>query len=97
VGSAAEPGTPAREERAVVPDARIRELAYRRWIDDPDERLGGLSPRAAAVRREHREELERQLCSFEHHSACERADGLPGPEVAWLRAEFGLDTEPLAA
>jgi hypothetical protein len=31
--------------------------------------------------------------NFEHHSASERADHLPGPEVAWLRAELGLDTE----
>jgi len=44
-----------------VPEARIRELAYRRWIDDPKEHLGGLSPRVAAARQEYREELERQL------------------------------------
>jgi hypothetical protein len=37
------------------------------------------------------------LRSFEHHSARERADGLPGPEVTWLRAELGLDAEQLAA
>jgi len=36
------------------------------------------------------------LRGIEHRSACERADGLPGPEVAWLRAELGLDTEPVA-
>jgi len=72
-----------------VPEARIRELAYRRWIDDPKEYLGGLSPRVAAARQEYREELERQLRNFEHHSARERTDGVPGSEVAWLRAELG--------
>jgi len=80
-----------------VPEARIRELAYRRWIDDPKEHLGGLSPRVAAARQEYREELERQLRTFEHHSARERTDGVPGSEVAWLRAELGLHSEPLAA
>lgn len=95
--SGSRPGPPPLDERQFVPDARIRALAYRRWIDDPNEPLGGLSPRAAAAHREHRDELERQLRNFEHQSARERADGLPGPEVAWLRAELGLHAEPLAA
>lgn len=95
--SGSRPEAPAREERSFVPEARIRELAYRRWIDDPNEHLGGLSPRAAAARQEYREELERQLRTFEHHSARERTDGVPGSEVAWLRAELGLHSEPLAA
>ena len=58
-----------------------------------NERLAGLSPRAAAARGEHREKLERQLRNLEHHSACERADGQPGRDVAWLRGELSLDTE----
>jgi hypothetical protein len=91
------PGAPPREERAAAPDARIRELAYRRWIDDPNERLGGLSPREAVARGEHLEEVGRQLRSLEHHSARERADRLPGPGLVWLRAELGLDAELLAA
>ena len=78
-------------------DARMRRLSYRRWIDDPNERLAGLSPRGAAGRPDHRDELERQLRSLEYHDARERDDGRPGPEVAWLRAELGLDTARVAA
>jgi hypothetical protein len=84
-------------EHSLVPEARIRELIYRRWIDDPNERLAGLSPRAAAARCEHREELERQLRNLEHQSARERDDGRPGPDVAWLRAELSLAWKPRAA
>jgi len=59
-------------------DARLRSLSCRRWIDDPDERLAGLSPREAAGRPEHRDEPGRQLRSLEHHDARERDDGRPG-------------------
>jgi hypothetical protein len=79
-----------------VPEQRFRELIYRRWIDDPNHRLGGLSPRAAAARGWYRNDLEFLLRSLEHHSARDRTDRLPGPEVAWIRAELGLDIEPLA-
>jgi len=85
------------DDGPMVPDARIRALTYRRWIDDPNEHLRGLSPREAASQPGHREGLERQLCSLEHHNARERDDGRPGAEVTWLRAELGLDAEPLAA
>lgn len=80
-----------------APDARIRDLSYRRWIDDPDRRLSGMSPRQAAACGTHREDLELMVRSFEHHSARERDDARPGPEVAWLRAELGLNAERLAA
>jgi hypothetical protein len=36
-------------------------------------------------------ELELLLRGSEHRSAGERAEHLPGPEVAWLRAEMRLD------
>jgi len=75
----------------------MRRLSYKRWIDDPNERLAGLSPREAAGRPEHREQLERQLRSLEHHDARERGDGRPRPEVAWLRAELGLTRARVAA
>jgi hypothetical protein len=86
-----------RYEAPTVPDGHIRDLTYRRWIDDPDRRLGGMSPREAAAHNAYRDELERMVRSFEHHSARERSDARPGPEVAWLRAELGLDIERLAA
>ena len=78
-------------------DARMQRLVYKRWIDDPNERLAGLSPRDAAGRPEHRDELERQLRSLEHHDARTRDDGRPGPDVAWLRAELALDGARVAA
>jgi hypothetical protein len=86
----------ASHEEPPVSDERFRRLLWRRWIDDPVPRLAGISPRAAAASGRYRDELELLLRGIEHRSACERADGLPGPEVAWLRAELGLDTEPLA-
>lgn len=84
------------EEPFATPDERIRELTYRRWIDDPNQHLSGLSPREAAACHEHGEELELQLRSIEHHSARERPDRCPGPEVAWLRAELAVEGEQLA-
>lgn len=81
------------EMESLVLEAAFRELTYRRWVDDPNHHLGGLSPREAVARGGYRDELESLLRNFEHRSASERADHLPGPEVAWLRAELGLDTE----
>lgn len=81
---------------SVLEELLVRQLVYRRLLDDPMERLGGLNPRAAAASGRYRDELELLLRSLEHSSARERADSAPGPEVAWLRAELGLDAEPLA-
>ena len=90
------PSRHASREEAPVPDEAFRRLLFRRWLDEPVPRLGGISPRRAAASGGYREQLEFLLRGVEHRSACERADGLPGPEVAWLRAELGLDTEPVA-
>lgn len=84
------------EGTADMPDGRLGELLYRRWLDDPQLELSGLTPRQAASHPEHRATLERLLRSIEHGSARERRDGKPGPEVRWVRSELGLDT-PLAA
>jgi hypothetical protein len=81
---------------SVLEQRLVRQLVYRRLLDDPMERFGGLSPRAAAASGRFCDELEQLVRSLEHHSALERADRTPGPEVAWLRAELGLDAEPLA-
>ena len=76
-------------------DERVQALLYRRWIDDPDPHLGGLSPREAAGRPEHREQLEQQLRILEHRNACDRGDTHPGPEVARMRGELALEREPV--
>jgi len=94
-GRGSDASGPAKEVGA--PDPRVQRLAYRRWIDDPNPQLGGLSPRAAAARREYSRELELQLRNIEYGSACKRADRCPGPEVTWLRPELGLDDERLVA
>ena len=75
----------------------MRRLSYTRWIDDPNERLAGITPREAASRPEQRDEVERQLRSLEHHDARERDDRRPGPDVDWLRAELGLERARVAA
>lgn len=85
------------DETRLPPDARMRELTYRRWIDDPNQHLGGLTPRQAAARPEYRDQLEMQLRSIEHSSARLCADRRPGPEVAWLRSELNGEDERLAA
>ena len=77
-------------------DAGMQAVVYRRWIDDPNPHLGGLSPRQAAGRPEHREQLERQLRTLEYHDARGRNHPLPGPEAARLRRELALDCEPAA-
>jgi SEC-C motif len=86
---------PGGEELSSIPQERFRELMYHRWIDDPNHHLGGLSPRMAAARGGYRNELESMLRSLEYHSARQRANHLPGPEVAWLRSELGLHMEPV--
>lgn len=86
----------SRDGATDLPDGRLGELLYRRWLDDPQLDLSGLTPRQAASQPEHRATLERLLRSIEHGSARERRDGKPGPEVSWVRSELGLDT-PLAA
>ncbi|MGA2165038.1 MAG: SEC-C domain-containing protein [Solirubrobacteraceae bacterium] len=93
----ATPSALGSEATFVPPDTRLRELTYRRWIDDPNQHLGGLSPREAATRPECREALERQLRSIEFASARGRADRCPGPEVTWLRGELRVASERLAA
>lgn len=96
------PSSSSRQARCVsnteppVPDERFRLLLWQRWIDEPIPRLGGMSPRAAAASGTYPDELELLLRCIEHRSATESADGLPGPDVAWLRAELAMKTEPIA-
>jgi hypothetical protein len=85
------------DEEPEALDPRITAVIYRRWLDDSDPQLGGLSPREAAARGEHLNELERLLRGFEFHSARARPDRRPGPEVLWLRAELNANGAQLAA
>jgi len=91
-----EAGHGIREGGADEVDSRVQRLLYRRWLDDPQPELSGLSPRQATSRPEHRPTLEWLLRCIEHGSAREHRNGRPGPEVSWLRGELALDT-PLAA
>lgn len=84
------------EKELPVADEDVRRLLWRRWIDDPVPRLGGLSPRQAAASGRCRDELELLLRGIEHRSARQQADGAPGSEVAWLRAALGLTAEARA-
>ena len=36
-------GGPIDDDSSLVPDARVREFSYRRWLDDPNERLAPFS------------------------------------------------------
>lgn len=92
-------GAAARPHRAgsgAGSDERLRAFFHQRWLDDPQPRLGGLSPRQAAARPELREVLERQLRALEYRNACDRHEPVPGPEVARLRRQLTLEREPVA-
>jgi hypothetical protein len=77
-------------------EASFAEREYRRFLDEPNARLGGLTPRQAASDPEQREELRLIVCGIENHSARARRKGEPCPDVSWLRRELGL-VEALAA
>ncbi len=66
------------------------EQYLRRWLDEPLERLEGLTPRAAtAVPRLHGE-LELLVRAIENRAAHARRAGAAWPEVGWLWQELGL-------
>lgn len=91
----AEPATsgPGDGSRPPITEAAVRRAVYRRWLDGPNQRLDGLSPREAAASGAYRDDLERLLRGFEHRSASESPDHRPGPDVAWLRTALHLDGE----
>jgi hypothetical protein len=88
------PSVPEPEARDAV--VAMQDRHYRQMLDEPHPRLGGLSPRQAAGDPAQREELCALVRGIENHVERERRDGEPVPDVAWLRAELGLD-EALAA
>lgn len=90
----ASPSVPEPELRAVVADAQERQ--YRQFVDEPNPRLGGLSPRRAASDPNHRAELCALVRGIENHLERARRDGESVPDLSWLRDELGLP-EALAA
>lgn len=106
-GPSTAPDGPSKDDRPAEPsidelvsslleERLVRQVVYRRFLTDPIELLGGRTPGEAAASGKYRDELEQLVRGLEHHSALERADRTPGPEVLWLRAQLGLDAEPLA-
>lgn len=91
----AEPPVPPRVRHELI-EAQL-ERQYKRFLDEPQARLGGLSPREAASMRAHGEELEILLRGIENSAARARRRGDAFPDVTWLRAELGLDGDALAA
>jgi len=68
------------------------------WLDTPIACLAGLTPRAAANRPEHRDELELLLRGIENRAARNRARGEPWPQVDFVRRALTLgDDAQLAA
>ena len=68
----------------------------RRWLDEPNARLQGATPRAAARIPTLRGEVELLLRSIENQAAHARRSGVAWPDVGWLRDELGF-TSQLAA
>lgn len=90
-----EPLVPADGSRELV-EAQL-EHQYRRFLGEPQARLGGLTPREAASRAEHVEELEILLRGIENSAERARRRGDAFPDVSWIRSELGLDEGRLAA
>jgi hypothetical protein len=89
--SSLRPSVPERDARDVV--VAMQERQYRQLLDEPNPRLGGLTPRQAADDPTRREELSALVRGIENHVERERRGGEPVPDVAWLRAELRLDTQ----
>ncbi|MGH2954447.1 MAG: SEC-C domain-containing protein [Solirubrobacterales bacterium] len=87
-----------------VPEEAARELVeaqlerqYRRFLEEPQARLGGLTPREATASAEYADELATLVRGIENSAERARRRGDAFPDVAWIRAELGLDAGRLAA
>lgn len=89
-----EPSLPAGEVRQLI-EAQL-ERQYRRMLDEPHPRLGGLTPREAASSAEHSAELHLLLRGIENHAERERRRGEPFPDVSWMREELRIDDQRAA-
>jgi hypothetical protein len=86
-----QPGPAAPELEAV--GTTFVEAHIRRWLDEPLERLNGMSPRAAASVPALRAELELLLRSIENRAERNRRAGQAWPDVGWLRQELGVSPQ----
>lgn len=62
----------------------------RRWVDDPNPRLDGLTPRQAAMG-PRREAVVRLVRGIENGADRTRRRGDPSADLCWLGEELGLD------
>ncbi len=81
---------PAEED---VLTADYLEEYLRRWLDEPLERLGGTTPRAAAGIPKLRAELELLLRTIENRADHARRSGAAWPDVSWLWHELDLSAQ----
>lgn len=66
---------------------------FRRWLDEPLERLEGSTPRAAASIPKLRAELEFLLRAIENRAERARREGSIWPDVGWLWEELGSNSQ----
>lgn len=85
--------------RALHPDeedvlaGHYLEQYLRRWLDEPLERLDGMTPRAAARIPTLRGDLELLLRAIENRADHARRAGAAWPDVGWLWHELGLTAQ----
>jgi hypothetical protein len=73
--------------------ASYLEQYLRRWLDEPLERLDGVTPRAAAGIPKLRAVLELLLRAIENRAEHARRAGAAWPDVGWLWDELDLPTQ----
>jgi hypothetical protein len=76
----------------VLASAYVEEY-LRRWLDEPLERLEGLTPRTAAAAPKLRGELELLVRAIENRAEHARRAGASWPDVGWLWDELGLHSQ----
>jgi SEC-C motif len=69
------------------------EAYLRRWLDEPLERLEGLTPRTAAATPELRGVLELLVRAIENRAEHARRAGASWPDVGWLWDELGVHSQ----
>jgi hypothetical protein len=80
------------DDEAVLASGYLEEY-LRRWLDEPLERLEGLTPRTAAAAPKLRGELELLVRAIENRAEHARRAGASWPDVGWLWDELGLRSQ----